>query len=184
MKSSGSGVRHYDVLLVDGYNIIHDWKNLADLAKISLEFARDKLVNLLSNFRGFRDIDIIVVFDAHKIRHGSEKIEKHGGITVIYTAEFETADSYIERATARLMAEIKRFRVAVATGDLVEQVIIMGRGAIRLSARDLLEDIQTAEAEIRRKIQLDRPIKKNSLLDNLDPKTASLLEAMRQRKDL
>jgi len=184
MKSYGGGIREFDFLLIDGYNIIHDWSNLAELAEASLELARDKLISMVANYQGFRDIKTIIVFDAHKIRGGREKIEKYGNLTVVYTAEFETADGYIERVTALLMREIKRFRVAVATGDHVEQVIIMGRGAIRLSARDLLQDIERAEVEIRRKIQLARPIKKNALLDNLDPEMAKLLEEMRMRKDL
>ena len=176
--------REFDYLLIDGYNIIHDWENLSDLAKTSLELARDKLVNMVANYQGFRDIRTIIVFDAHKIRHGRERVEKYGSLTVVYTAEFETADGYIERTTTHLMREIRQFRVAVATSDSMEQVIIMGKGAIRLSARDFLEDIERTEAEIRRKIQMSRPIKKNSLLDNLDLKTAKLLEEMRHRKDL
>ena len=178
MKSLDASIRQFDFLLIDGYNIIHDWDNLHELAKISLEMARDKLVSLVANYQGFRDIQAIVVFDAHKIRHGHEKIERHGNLSLVYTAEFETADAYIERAVRDITSAAKPYRVAVATSDNIEQVIIMAKGALRLSARDFLAEIEAAQAEIRGKI-LTRPIKSNQLSDNLDAPTAEWLEKMR-----
>jgi len=187
MKSSGAStnsIRAFDFLLVDGYNIIHDWELLSTLADLSLEFARDKLVNMVANYQGFKDIDIIIVFDAHKIRHGHEKVLHYGNVTIVYTQEFETADAYIERTIQDLADKAKPYRVAVATSDSIEQVIVMAKGAIRLSAADFLTEIEAAETEIRRKIAAARPVKNNQLLDNLDPTMASWLEAARLKKDL
>jgi len=183
MNDSDSSIRQFDFLLIDGYNIIHDWDNLSSLAKTSLELARDKLVNMVANYQGFRDIDIIVVFDAHKIRYGHENVVRYGKVTLVYTAESETADAYIERTIMGLTAGLKPYRVAVATSDSLEQVIIMAKGAYRLSARDFLAEIESAEAEIRRKIA-HKPIKTNQLTDNLDPAMARWIEDMRLKKDI
>jgi len=169
---------------VDGYNIIHDWELLSTLADISLEFARDKLVSMVANYQGFKDIDVIIVFDAHKIKHGHEKVIHQGNVTIVYTQESETADAYIERTIQNLADKAKPYRVAVATSDSIEQVIVMAKGAIRLSAPDFLTEIQAAETEIRRKITTSRPVKTNQLLDNLDPAMASWLEAARLKKEL
>jgi len=183
MKSAGSNLNSFDFLLIDGYNIIHDWDNLSSLAEISLEMARDKLVSMVANYQGFKAINTIIVFDAHKIRFGLENIVRHGNVTLVYTAESETADAYIERTILGLAGGLKPYRVAVATSDSLEQVIIMAKGAYRLSARDFLAEIESAEAEIRRKIA-QKPIKTNQLSDNLDPKMAQWLEDMRLKKDL
>jgi len=183
MKHADSNIRQFDFLLIDGYNIIHDWDNLSSLAETSLELARDKLVSMVANYQGFKAIDTIIVFDAHKIRFGHENIVRHGKVTLVYTAESETADAYIERTILGLSAGLKPYRVAVATSDNLEQVIIMAKGAYRLSARDFLAEIESAEAEIRRKIA-QKPIKTNQLSDNLDPKMAQWLEDMRLKKDI
>jgi len=181
MKSLDADVRHFDYLLIDGYNIIHDWDNLSKLAETSLEHARDKLVAMVANYQGFRDIVAIIVFDAHKIRHGQENVVQHGNICLVYTAESETADAYIERAVQDLTRAAKPYRVAVATSDNLEQLIIMAKGAIRLSARDFLTEIEAAEKEIRRKIG-HRPIKSNQLSDNLNAEMQAWLEKMRLNK--
>ncbi|MCL2376276.1 MAG: NYN domain-containing protein [Defluviitaleaceae bacterium] len=184
MRSAAANIRNFDFLLVDGYNIIHDWELLTNLAEISLEFARDKLIAMVANYQGFKDIDIIIVFDAHKIRHGHENVIKYGNVTTVYTQEFETADAYIERTIQDLTNKARPYRVAVATSDHIEQVIIMAKGAIRLSAADFLTEIEATEAEIRRKIAAARPVKNNQLLDNLDPTMATWLETARLKKEL
>lgn len=173
----------FDFLLVDGYNIIHDWKMLKDISKISLEMARDRLVSMLANYQGYKDISIIVVFDAHKIS-SPESIISEGNVVVVYTSEFETADAYIERTASNLRSLVSPYRLAVATSDFAEQLIIMGKGAIRLSAKDLLQEIGKTEKEIRQKIEAGRPIKNNQLLDILDEETAALLDKMRLDKRL
>ena len=135
-----------EYLLVDGYNIIFAWDSLKSLAKDSLEHARDRLLNLLQNYQGFRKCEVILVFDAYKIKgHGTE-IEQHGGVSVVYTKEAETADSYIERVSKQL---IKKNRVRVATSDALEQLIILGNGAMRISAREFEAELRAAEQEIR-----------------------------------
>ena len=176
MKSSDE---RFDILLVDGYNIIHNWEHLAKLAESSLELARDALIHALSNYQGLKDMVIILVFDAHKIRHGHEKTSTQGNISIIYTAEFETADAYIERILQSLVKGTKKYRVAVATSDSLEQTIAMAKGAYRLSAKDLLDDLRHVESEIKQSIDKLSPIKKNQLFDNLDPATAAILDKMR-----
>jgi len=175
-------ISSFDFLLIDGYNIIYDWEELLKLTKISLETARDKLVSILQNYEGYKNISIILVFDAHKTHFGQEKIIKNENITIVYTSEHETADSYIERYSASLSNIAAPYRVAVATSDYAEQVIVMGKGAFRLSAQDLLKEIVRTEKEIKAKLKQNRPIKNNQLLDNLDPKMAELFEKMRHRK--
>lgn len=135
-----------EYLLVDGYNIIFAWDHLKTLAKDSLEFARDRLLNILQNYQGYRKCEVILVFDAYKIKgHGTE-IEQQGGVSVVYTKEAETADSYIERVSKQLL---KNNRVRVATSDALEQLIILGNGAMRISAREFEAEIRAAEQEIR-----------------------------------
>ncbi|MBP0987124.1 MAG: NYN domain-containing protein, partial [Oscillospiraceae bacterium] len=135
-----------EYLLVDGYNIIFAWDSLKALAKDSLEHARDRLLHLLQNYQGYRKCEVILVFDAYKIKgHGTE-IEQHGGVSVVYTKEAETADSYIERVSKQLL---KENRVRVATSDALEQLIILGNGAMRISAREFEAEIRAAEQEIR-----------------------------------
>jgi len=168
---------HY--LLVDGYNIIHAWDELKKLAAISLDDARVKLTSRLANYQGFKNIGIIVVFDAYKVVGGVEKIIWEGNIGVVYTKEAETADNYIER-TAQTLA--KKYTVSVATSDILEQIIIMSQGARRMSAESLLRDMKFVEQQIRQKTDSLKPIKNNQLFDNLDPQTAELLEQMRRGK--
>ena len=170
-----SSVTEY--LLVDGYNIIFAWDTLKTVAEESLENARIKLVEILSDFQGSTGVHIIVVFDAHKVKDGRGAAEQHGNIQVVYTREAETADSYIEQTAHKLLKDAP---VRVATGDVLEQIIILSRGARRLSAARLLEEVETAKRNIRQKYTENRPIKQNMLSDILDQKTAQVLERMRQ----
>ena len=182
MRPPEGNISLFDMLLVDGYNIIHSWNYLSKLAASSLEMARDKLIARLANYQGYRHIPITIVFDAHRMPQGETIIKTN--IEVIYTAEKETADSYIERAATALARSPDKLRLAVATSDADEQVIVMGKGALRLTPRELLQDVIKAEESIRRRIKIERPVKNNQLLDNLDSATAKLLEQMRQNKDL
>ncbi len=167
-----------EYLLVDGYNIIFGWDKLKKLAQSSLEEARDKLINILSNYQGVKKINIIVVFDAHKVKGGTGSVICYDNIFVVYTKEAETADNYIERTTKTLN---KNYRVKVATSDGLEQIIIMGGGAVRVSARELLEDVKLTQRKIKEKIEELKPIKNNTFLDNLDPKTRAWFEEMRRK---
>lgn len=165
-----------EYLLVDGYNIIHSWKKLEKIAETSLEDARDKLINIMSNYQGANGINVIVVFDAYLVKGGKGSITKHDGIYVVYTKEAETADSYIE-ATAHKLT--KNYNVRVATSDGLEQIIIMGNGAIRVSARELEVEVGIVENKIREHIRKRKPIKENTLFDRLDPEMAEYFERMR-----
>lgn len=165
---------------MDGYNIIFAWDDIKKLAETSLEHARKRLVDILSNFQGYTSQNIILVFDAHKVNDGKGSIETHNNITVVYTKEKETADSYIEKV-AKIIS--KKYKVKVATSDAVEQVIVMGAGAELVSAKGLHREIKELENRMKRKyIEEARPVKNNMLINNLDEKTAKLLESMRMGK--
>ena len=135
---------HY--LLVDGYNIIFAWNDLRELALRDIKSARDKLMDILSNFAGYRTEKVILVFDAYKVASGPGEVLRWHNIDVVFTKEAETADLYIEK-TAHVLA--KKYRVTVATSDAVEQIIIFGAGAYRMSAQMLLEEILFTEREMR-----------------------------------
>jgi len=170
-------------LLVDGYNIIHAWDDLREIVEnSSLEDARDKLLRILSNYQGAKGLakgTVIVVFDAHKVVGGTGSVQMHGGLNVVYTSEAETADHYIERTTAVYVKN--RCAVTVATSDSLEQVIIMGEGAQRLSARELLIDVKTAEKEVGAHIDARRPVKQNRLMEHFDENVLDWFEEMRRK---
>ena len=154
-------------LLVDGYNIIFAWPELHALAEKDVKAARDRLQDILSNYAGYVKEKVILVFDAYKVAGGTERVETYHNIAVIYTKEAETADQYIEKAANRLIPD---YRVAVATSDAVEQVIIFGAGARRVSASDLLEEVERTEAEIREKYLQSPKGSKYFLQNNLEKK--------------
>ena len=138
--------RQKEYLLVDGYNVIYASDQLKSLAATDLKAARDSLVDTLINFQGYRKENVILVFDAYRVPGGTEHMEDHSGLTVIYTREAETADQYIEKAAHEIG---KKYRVTVATSDAIEQVIVMSSGAIRLSARDFWAEIERTNEMIR-----------------------------------
>ncbi len=168
-----------EFLLVDGYNIIFAWGLVKDDSEFALESARRSLIETLSDYKGSMDFEIIIVFDAHKVSGGVGSVEKHHNITVVYTKQAETADNYIEKTTHAL---IKNYRVKVATSDSLEQVIILSKGALRVSARELREDVEDTKKRLKDKFIQSRPIKNNMLLNNLDQKTIELLEKMRRER--
>ena len=133
-------------ILVDGYNIIFAWDRLKKLADKSLDLARSELINILANYRGFMQCELILVFDAYRVKGSFREIEQHSGISVVYTKEAETADTYIERTAHKLS---KDHRVRVATSDGLEQVIILGGGAMRVSAREFELEVEAAEKAVR-----------------------------------
>ena len=136
-----------EYLLVDGYNIIFAWDELKAVAQESLDAARKALCDLLCNYQGYRKCELIAVFDAYKVRGGQGSVEKYHNIHVVYTKEAETADAYIERATYELG---KRHRVRVATSDGPEQLIILGHGALRVSAAAFREEVEAVQGQIAR----------------------------------
>ena len=134
-----------EYLLVDGYNIIFAWDELKAIARENLDAARKQLCDLLSNYQGFRKCEVIAVFDAYKVKGGQGSVEKYHNIHVVYTKEAETADAYIERATYEIG---KHHRVRVATSDGPEQLIILGHGALRLSASAFRQEVEQVEGQI------------------------------------
>ena len=148
-KKSPAQQDHY--LLVDGYNIIFAWDYLRELAMVDIKSARDKLMDILSIFAGYRSEKIILVFDAYKVAGGPGEVLRWHNIDVVFTKEAETADLYIEK-TAHVLA--KKYRVTVATSDAVEQIIIFGAGAYRMSAGMLLEEIIYTEREMRERYDI------------------------------
>ena len=139
-----------EYLLVDGYNVIFSWEHLKELSDAgNMQGARDTLVNVLCNYKGYRKCEVILVFDAYKVPGNVREVEEVGGIHIVYTKEAETADMYIEKATHELA---KKHHVRVVTSDGLEQLIILGGGALRVSSRAFLEEIKACEDEVRRMI--------------------------------
>lgn len=133
-------------LLVDGYNIIFAWEDLAEIARENLDSARQDLLNLLCNYQGFTKEQVIVVFDAYRVKGGVGTVEPYHNITQVFTKEAETADMYIEKATRSLATE---YYVRVATSDGLEQLIILGQGGHRVSARGLRGEIDQMNRALR-----------------------------------
>ena len=169
-----------EFLLVDGYNIIHAWDELRELVEdVSLESARQRLMDILSNYKVVQKATIILVFDGYLVKGNIGTVYEYHNIYVVYTKEAETADHYIERVVTSLP---KHYRVRVATGDGLEQLIIYGQGAIRMTARELQREVQQMEHELREKYIEKRPPKNNMLADHLDEEALEWLEALRRRK--
>ena len=139
-----------DFLLVDGYNILFAWEDLKELARDNLDAARQALMDILANYRGFVRCEVILVFDAYKVHRGAGEVTRYHDIYVVYTREAETADMYIEQATYEIG---KKHNVRVATSDGMEQLIILGHGALRLSARALREEVRQVNDQITRIIE-------------------------------
>ncbi len=144
-KSGFSGKKE-EYLLVDGYNIIFAWEDLRALANINIDSARDKLIDILSNYQGYAGNTVILVFDAYKVKGNPGSVLTYHNIHVVYTKEAETADQYIEK-TVHEIAD--KYHVTVATSDALEQMIIWGAGATRLSAKGLFEEIERVGKEMR-----------------------------------
>ena len=142
-----------EYLLVDGYNLIFAWDELKKLAADNLEGARQALADLLCSYRGFHDCQVILVFDAYKVPHGTGEVSRYHTIYIVYTREAETADMYIEKTTYQLA---KQRRVRVVTSDGAEQLIILGHGALRVSARSFREEVERTNGEIRRILEENR----------------------------
>ena len=168
-----------EYLLVDGYNIIFAWEDLNELSKINIESARNKLMDRLSNYQGYKKMTLILVFDAYKVKGNPGRVMKYHNIYVVYTKEAETADQYIEKTVHEIG---RKYQVTVATSDALEQVIILGQGGNRLSAANLLEEVEAVEAEISKKVQKKTSKEKNYLFDHLDEEMADLMEEVRLGK--
>ena len=164
---------------MDGYNIIFAWDGLKELARVNIDSARDQLMDILCDYQGYTDDTLILVFDAYKVPGNPGQALKYKNIYVVYTKEAETADQYIE-ATAHEIG--RKYTVKVATSDGLEQVIIMGQGAGRMSASQLWDAIEEMKREIREGY-LDRQSGRGQeLFEHLDETDAKRLEDIRLGK--
>ena len=168
-----------EYLLVDGYNVIFAWEELNELAKASIDAARNKLMDILSNYQGFTGCTLILVFDAYKVKGSQGEVQKYHNIYVVYTKEAETADQYIEKTTHEIG---RKYKVTVATSDALEQVIVMGQGAYRISARDFYEEVERTEKQIREINEQQHGEKRNYLLDYTKEEDAKHMEEVRLGK--
>ena len=168
-----------EYLLVDGYNIIFAWEELRELAEENIHAACDKLKDILSNYQGYRKCTLILVFDAYKVEGHAEEVVPYHNIYVVYTKEAETADQYIEKTVHRLG---RQYQVTVATSDGLEQVIILGQGAHRLSAPGLKKEIQDAEKAGKQEWEQRRQSSRSYLFDGAGPEVAEYMEQIRLGK--
>lgn len=165
-----------EYLLVDGYNIIFAWDELKELAQTNIDGARTRLMDILSNYQGYKKCTLILVFDAYKVEGNPGEVLKYHNIHVVYTKEAETADQYIEKTVHEIG---RKYHVTVATSDNLEQVIILGQGGHRLSAQNLREEIEMAASEIREECRKLPSGGKNLLFNHLDGELAEYMEDVR-----
>lgn len=168
--------RQEEYLLVDGYNIIFSWEELNELAKENIHAACDKLMDILSNYQGYRKCTLILVFDAYKVEGHVEEIVTYHNIYVVYTKEAEIADQYIEKTVHRIG---RQYQVTVATSDGLEQVIIMGQGAHRISAQGLKKEIEDTEKTAREEWHQRRQSSKTYLFDHMSEEMQEQMEKIR-----
>jgi len=154
-----------EYLLVDGYNILFSWFDLKNAKGDDLEYAREYLINRLSNYKVMQNFEIIIVFDAYKVKNNPGSTEKIGNVTVVYTKEAETADHYIEKFAKKA---VKNYKVRVATSDRLEQLIIFGGGAFRISAEEFLKEIEMTEDKIDELISNLNTEQKNKFNDGIN----------------
>lgn len=169
-----------EYLLVDGYNIIFAWDELKELAEANIDAARDKLMDVLCDYQGYKKCTLILVFDAYKVQGNPGNVQKYHNIHVVYTKEAETADQYIEKTVHEIG---KKYQVTVATSDRLEQVIILGQGAARMSARELQDELELMKEQIREEVRAKRTSEKNYLFDSVDEDMADYLESVRLGKN-
>ena len=179
-KKDEEGVQEY--LLVDGYNVIFAWDDLKELAKENIEAARNKLMDVLCNYQGFKNYPLILVFDAYKVEGEAMEIFKYHNIHVVYTKEAETADMYIEKVVHEVG---RKYHVTVVTSDGVEQVITQGQGGTIISSREFLEEVKIVNRQIQEEWELHKESAKNYLFDHMDRELAGHMEEVRMgRKEL
>lgn len=136
-------------LIIDGYNIIYDWPILKDLKDQNLEHARYKLIEIMANYSVYRDIKVCIVFDGGRVKGNMGEVDQLFGVKIIFTEEGKTADAVIEKMVLQLSKE--HYSLAVATSDWAEQQIVMGKGARRYSAQELLYEVEKAQKSMRKK---------------------------------
>ncbi|WP_442602707.1 NYN domain-containing protein [Paenibacillus sp. KN14-4R] len=168
-----------EFLVVDGYNIIGAWPELKQLKNTKLEEARELLIHKLSEYQSFSGMKVYVVFDAYQVS-GLGKTYNQGRLTILYTKEKETADELIESLVTGLIG--RRKQVYVATSDMIEQHVIFGAGALRLTASELRTKVRQNQEEIKGMIKSEKIYRRNTVSGSMDEKTLALLEQMRRGK--
>ena len=169
-----------EYLLVDGYNIIFAWEDLKELAAVNIHAAQTRLMDVLSNYQGIKNCNLILVFDAYKVEGHREETLKYHNIYVVYTKEAETADQYIEKTVHKIG---RQHKVTVATSDGLEQIIILGQGAQRMSAKGLQKEIQDSEELLRQEWHQHRQSSRSYLFDNVSQELADYVEQVRLGND-
>ena len=169
------------ILLVDGYHVLGAWPQLT--RGRTLNEARDELIHRLSDYAGFTGQRVILVFDAWQSDATFSSVEHSAALEIVYTASGETADHYIERASAELAEKVaqERVKLRVASSDGVEQTVVLGRGALRISSRELIIEMRQAKTDEKRLIDA-RPIKQHPLMGRLPSDDQEKLEQMRRGK--
>jgi len=167
-----------EYLVIDGYNVINAWNDIFDMKKDPLEECRNKLLNILSNYQGYRNNFIIVVFDAHLVKGSQEKVDFFDNLTVIFTKENETADNYIERFVHK-MGNIHTIRVV--TSDYLEQTIVLSNGGVRMSPRELKDEINQA-ARNTGESYISKMERVNTVISKIKPELLIELEKFRRSK--
>ena len=167
-------------IFVDGYNVVNSWPNLKLKKNFSFEGARQTLIDILHNYSVFKECNIVLVFDAHKVPGSLEKKEEiNKNVAVVFTKDGETADSYIERQVNALG---RKHEIVVVTSDNLEQQTIFQRGAVRMSSLEFYNEILKVEKTIKVKTDRSRNNYKNNLSDNISPNIAKILEEFRRSK--
>lgn len=175
-RNSSPAIHREDYLLVDGCNIIFAWEDLRDLAQADFHAAQSRLMDILSDYQGIKGCILILVFDAYRVEGHPEETFQYHNIHVVYTKEAETADQYIERTVHEIG---RKHNVTVATSDGLEQIIIMGQGAARISARGFKDEIASAKQQMREEWQERRDNSKTYLFDSMTPELKSHMEDIR-----
>jgi hypothetical protein len=170
------------ILIVDGYNVINAWEDLKKLSEENLEYAREKLNYVISEYAQFKGYKTIIVYDAYKVKDSVTRYEKIKNLEIVFTKEKETADTYIERYITELGPK-KFLDITVATDDIAEQQVVSGKGGNRISTRQLYIEVNNAQVKIQEKIQKTVKNKRNTLDDFLDKEMMEKLNDMR-KKDL
>lgn len=167
-------------IFVDGYNVVNSWPDLKTKKNFSFEGARQTLIDKLHNYSVFKECNIVLVFDAHKVQGSIEKEEKISkNISVVFTKNGETADSYIER---KVNALGRKYEIVVVTSDNLEQQTIFQRGAVRMSSLEFYNEVIKIEKSIKIKTNKSQNINKNNLSDNISPDILKILEEIRRGK--
>ena len=177
MKASVKKDTSRKYLLVDGYNIIYAWDDLRELSEENLDAARGKLMDLLCNYQSLKKCELIVVFDAYRVKGHDTEVSDYQNIHVVFTKEAETADQYIEKFAHE---HGRKYDVTVATSDGLEQVIIRGQGCRLLSARELREDMEEMSRQLREGYLSNQETGKNYLVDSISETARKELERAKE----